>query len=90
MRIDCFKQTFDDWYSEFRIKDDQRHQGKFVCLSLLSLSNGLHRVCVWGNDDCGFDFDTSDPIEARQLYSQLALQESIIKSHLKTLGFIPA
>jgi len=87
LRIECFKPTNEDWYSEYRIKDDQRYKGKYVSLSLLGLSNGMYRVCVWGNDDFGMEWDTKDKQEAKKVYAKLALKETIEKRDLKNLDF---
>ena len=88
MRITSFRPTPDDWYSNFKIHADKRYTDtKLVCLSLLSLSDGQYRVCVWGNDDTGMEFDTPNLTYARRLYTDLCLQPEITKRDLVILGF---
>ena len=90
MRIDCFKQSSDDWHGNFRIADDKRHEGKkFVHLSLMDLSTGQFRVCVWGNDDCGMerDFSGSDYPEALALYHAVASMTIVDRVTLQVMGF---
>jgi len=44
-----FRPTNDDWYPNY--------EGNLVRLRVLSLSDGMWRVCVWGNDDTGMEID---------------------------------
>lgn len=94
IRTSFFKETNEDWYGEFKIADDKRHEDKkYVHVSLISpLSDGItHRVCVWGNDDMGVEFDTKDLFEARNCFFAIAFLAKIDRVGLDLLGpFVPA
>lgn len=95
MKISCFKRTDDDWYGNYKIADDKRHEGKgYVEVSLLSLGPDAkygYRVCVWGNDDCGMERDFESSMAGKSgaivLYELLCNQVIINKSWLKQEGF---
>lgn len=97
IRIECFKKTSDDWYGNFKIADDVRHKDKkYVHVSLLSLGPDAiygHRVCVWGNDDCGMEKDFIEEFtesQAWELYMDLCCQSVITKDYLISRGFVHA
>jgi len=85
--IDVFKKTDEDWYGNFKIKDDHRYPDRFVRLSLSQLDNKEYRVSVWGNDDLGMELDFVDKSVARDLFSKLCLKDVINRRLLLSLGF---
>lgn len=94
MRLDVFKQVSEDWYGPFRIARDKRYEGAwFVRVSLMELPFAepvTYRVCVWGNDDFGMEFDTPSLDIARELYTALVLTEDLRQDTLTELGFVRA
>lgn len=93
MRTSVFKQSSDDWYGNYEIADDGRHVGKkYVEVSLLPLRPEGHRVCVWGNDDCGMerDFLEEDKLSAQELFSKICLEPILSKELLETYKFVRA
>lgn len=83
-RITCFKRTTDEWYGEFRIHNDGRHEKeRYVHVSFMPLNTTpiLWRVCVWGNDDLGMEFDTEEYENALEVYTELVLLPVVNKSH---------
>ena len=48
----------------------------------------LWRTAVWGADDFGTEFDTTDQAKALELYEMIG--DEITKRELKDLGFVSA
>ena len=48
----------------------------------------MHRVCVWGGDDFGLEYDTRDGELARRLFDRI--NHLVTKSDLRSWGFINA
>ena len=70
--------TNENWYPT-------REDGT-VKASLLSLSDGKFRVCVWGEDDFGLERDYESLLEAREAFK--ALPSVVEQKYLKdSLGF---
>lgn len=79
MRITTFKYTGDDFHPNYN--EDT------VKLILLNLTTGEHRVAVWGADDCGYELDFKNLIDAQNMYFQLVLLDEINKDILLAFGF---
>jgi len=90
MRV--FKLTSDDWHPSYKLNG--HHKGvkgpQMVEVSHLKLTNGEYRVCVWGADDCGMDFDTKSGNKALRTFLTVISWDDVTMSGLKELGFIPA
>ena len=90
MRV--FKLTSDDWCPAYKIAG--YHKGvkgpKLVEVSHFKLTNGEYRVCVWGADDCGMDFDTKSGAKALRIFLNVISWDDVTKAALKEVGFIPA
>lgn len=90
----CFKPTKDCWYPNF--PDNQVRVTLHMFIPLFNkkgkFHNHMHRVSVWGADDCGMekDFKQSELGQAKDLYNLLIQQPSIERKYLESLGFIPA
>ena len=90
-RIDCFKPTSDPWYGEFKIANDARHQNQgFVHVSCMQLHDKTWRVCVWGNDDCGMEWDQPHESNARTMFTDICLMDDVTSWRLQELGFVRA
>ncbi len=89
MSIHAFKSTSDNWAGNFKIENDARYQGGYVEVSLLKLGPDfyVHRVCVWGNDDRGMEFDTEDELEAKEVFQKVILMDDVTFEKLQQLGF---
>lgn len=74
---DVRRPTSDDWHPT-------RADGT-VRVSVLHLEEGLHRVCVWGEDDFGMELDT-DEATARRLFGALAAADPVSIDMLEGLG----
>ena len=87
-----FKLTSDDWYPSYKL--DGYHNGRkdpqLVEVSHLKLTNGQYRVCVWGADDAGMDFDTKSGNKALRVFLTVINWDDVTRAKLKELGFIPA
>lgn len=89
-RIDCFKPTSDDWCGNFKIENDVRHPKPYlVHVSFMQLSNGQYRVCVWGNDDAGMDFDVprDQKDRARKVFVKVCPLKDVTRTRLLQMGF---
>lgn len=55
--------------------------GNTVRVSVMSLftKEPLYRVCIWGNDDYGFEYDSSDWGEVLGIYNDIHRVDSIDK-----------
>lgn len=50
--------------------------------------DGFNRVCVWGGDDFGLEYDTTDLPEARRLFDRI--NHLVTKDSLRSWGFVRA
>lgn len=95
MRIDVYKPTQDDWYGNFKIHNDCR-VSDLVRVSFCQTGpnpkygDGMWRVCVWGNDDCGMEKDFHLEGSAINTFYQIIGQEFVNRQYLKDMGFISA
>lgn len=78
----CMVPTTDNWYPTY--------DGGYVQVSLIPLSDGTWRCCVWGDDDFGLDFDTEDRQKATEMYELVTAMPNVVVAHLKRLGFVNA
>ena len=87
-----FKLTHDDWHPSYKLNGWYKGVigAQLVEVSLLNLSDGKFRVCVWGSDDCGMERDYEDIKNALDCFDQLLEQEFVDKSLLKNMEFVPA
>jgi hypothetical protein len=91
LKVTCFVPVQEDWYGNFQIADDRRHDlTLLVQVSAMSLSNGQYRVCVWGNDDFGFERDFEQPGEALVPYQLIVSQPYPTQTWLKNLDMVRA
>jgi hypothetical protein len=94
MRV--FKRTHDDWHPSYRLSNwynGTEPEKTFLCeVSLLTLTGGEHRVCVWGNDDFGLerDFPSDQKDEAFKLFISTISQETVSIGWLRRFGFVNA
>jgi hypothetical protein len=57
------------------------YPGKQARVAMMKLSNGQWRVCIWGADDCGFDYDVDTFQQAQDEYQRLdRLREDPVKA----------
>ena len=87
--VSVYCETTDDWYGNYRIKDDQR-VSNLVHVQFMKLSNDQWRCCVWGNDDFGMEFDSWLEGEAWNKFIQIIGWKYVNKEPLKALGFVSA
>ena len=81
---DVLVPTTDDWYPNY--------EGNKVQVSIMPLiprteDEKLWRVCVWGADDCGMEYDTDDKHDAMVTFDMLKHRDFITKAGLLELGF---
>lgn len=71
--------TTDEWYPNF--------DGNKVELSKIPMLDGTYRVCVWGKDDFGMEYDTTELQKALDMFNHLKTQTDITTQMLTKLGF---
>jgi len=72
--------TTDDWSPNF---DNNK-----VKLSYLGLiAKNTYRVCIWGADDCGMEYDTPNKNDAKTMFEKLKQQGIVTKKELEKLKF---
>jgi hypothetical protein len=59
-----------------------------VRVSMMLLNDGNWRVCVWGGDDFGMEYDSPDFSEIKKLYD--GIWDFTTKSDLQRRGFVHA
>ncbi len=93
-RISCFKRTTDDWHPSHALADWYNGTPPggvlLVEVSLITLTDGKTRVCVWGADDTGMERDFDGALEARAMWHTVLAHEVITKAELTRLGFVYA
>jgi hypothetical protein len=47
------------------------YPGGMARVAFMELSNGLWRVCIWGADDCGYEYDQPDYETGLKVYNDL-------------------
>jgi hypothetical protein len=97
MRVEVLKPTQDDWYGSYTI--DGRYNGVDKQMFVEVIFNGnisppgqtpTWRTCVWGNDDCGMEFDCSTEAEAWNKFLQVIGMKFVNRDELIKLGFVSA
>ena len=84
--------TTDDWYPNY-----PDNEVEVSIMSLVSCKEDIehpttYRICVWGADDCGMEFDveTKEPHAMMMLYNNLISGKPLTKNYLSSLGFVSA
>lgn len=90
IRVEFFKETKEDWYPSYFVNQGTPSEKKLVRVTLLGpMSDGQFRVCVWGNDDLGMDFDSTQDACVK-MFEHLSSIETIQKNALIKFGFVRA
>ena len=99
MRVSVFKETQDNWCGSYNMND--WYEGRKNIMLVEVIFNGnitvndptrvpVWRTCVWGNDDCGMEFDCATETEAWNKFSQVIGMKYVNMVELRNLGFIGA
>jgi hypothetical protein len=97
MRIEVLKPTQDDWYGSYTI--DGGYNGVKGQMFVKVVFNGnisapgqtpTWRTCVWGNDDCGMEFDCDTEKECLDKFFQVIGMKFVNREELYKLGFVTA
>ena len=99
MRVSTFKLTRDNWYGSYRI--DGYHAGVDRPMLVEVIFNGnitaynptqapVWRTCVWGNDDCGMEFDCDNEAQAWNMFLQVIGLDYVDMDTLRSLGYVSA
>lgn len=92
-RISTFKETQDNWYGSYRLDSSYMGREKPMLVEVIfngNIGDGVWRTCVWGNDDCGMEFDSHLEAEAWNKFLQVIGMKYVNMADLVALGFISA
>lgn len=89
MRTRVFKRTDDNWHPSYKLDGWYRgiERTLLVEVSLLPISNGKTRVCVWGGDDCGMERDFDTEAEAISIFMSVIALDTVNMEDLTLFGF---
>ena len=97
MRVEVLKPTEDNWYGSYNVKG--HYQGIENQMFVEVVFNGnisdsddipMFRTCVWGNDDCGMEFDSYLEGETWNKFLQVIGMKFVNRENLINLGFVSA
>lgn len=88
---EVFVLTKEDWCPSYQCNDSYNKR-LLLRVSFFELqgNDSLFRVCVWGSDDMGMDYDTPDRELAEQYFIDCISQEYLSLDYLKGKGFYSA
>ena len=94
-RLTKWIRTKEDWHGTFTplckpLNPDYHNplDAYVVRVSFMQLTDGNWRVCVWGNDDFGLEYDTPSGVKARIIFESIG--DYTTQYELHQLGFINA
>lgn len=99
MRVEVLKLTQDDWYGSYELTGYYKGLEKPMVVEVIFNGNitaynpksePVWRTCVWGNDDCGMEFDCATEAEAWNKFLQVIGMDYVNRDRLIALGFVSA
>jgi len=99
MRVEVLKPTEDNWYGSYKIQDWYNGVREQMFVEVIFNGNitaydpklaPVWRTCVWGNDDCGMEYDCDNETQAWNMFLQVIGMKFVNRQALKDLGFVPA
>lgn len=99
MNVEVLKATQDDWYGSYTLDGYYKGTEKqmFVCVRFHGNITAydptrppVWRTSVWGNDDCGMEFDCATETECWVTFLQVIGLEFVNRDDLIKLGFVSA
>ena len=96
MRVEVLKPTQDNWHGSYSVDG---YNGVRNHMFVEVIFNGnisppgetpLFRTCVWGNDDCGMEFDSYLEGEVWNKFLQVIGMKFVNRDELIKLGFVSA
>lgn len=96
-RIEVLKPTQDDWYGSYNVEGHYNGIKNQMCVEVVFNGNISSpkevpewRTCVWGNDDCGMEFDCSTEAECWNKFLQVIGMKFVNRAELSRIGFVSA
>lgn len=83
--VEVFKQTSDEWCPNY--------PGDTVKVSYrgnINPKGAMYRVCAWGDDDLGMEFDHESKSVVWQKFIEVISLEDVTFEKLKEMGFVSA
>lgn len=87
-RIVAYKPTTSDWYPSYQLADHESQA--LVRVSQVALTDGKHRVNVWGADDDGMERDFKRRRDARACFLAVMELPTVNHADLSAMGFVRA
>ena len=91
MRFLVFKETSDNWYGNYIVTSPYVKELVEVefhgNIALPKEPVPFYRVSVWGNDDCGMEFDCDNEKLALSVFMEVIGWDDVKKKKLSDLGF---
>lgn len=97
--VNVFKPTHDDWYGSYRLSGFYSGDSDTMLVEVTFCGNitenmpdhaPVWRTCVWGNDDCGMEYDCDNENQAWCMFLEVIGMEHVDRDVLKELGFVSA
>ena len=88
--IYCYKETTANWAPSYRLSSAGCENIMLVLCAFFPLGEKRWRVCAWGNDDTGMEYDTNDKGHAKVVWEAVLKLEDVTPNALKALGFVHA
>jgi len=98
-RIEVLKPTQDDWYGSYNVIGHYKGIENQMFVEVIFNGNisaydprlaPTWRTCVWGNDDCGMEFDCDTETECWNKFLQVIGMKFVDRTALIKLGFVSA
>ena len=91
MRVEVLKKTNDNWCGSYTVNGYGPDKLMFVEVVFNgNIGDGVWRTCVWGNDDCGMEFDCATETECWNKFLQVIGMDFVDMVALRELGFVSA
>ena len=96
MRVSVFKTTTDDWCGSYVLHEFHKGVKGKLLVEVSFLGNitdydtsipAIWRTCVWGNDDCGMEFDCGSEAECWTTFLMVIGMNNVNQEDLKNIGF---
>jgi len=90
MKVQVFKPTNDNWCGSYKL--DGIHNSVMLVEVIFNgnIGNGVWRTCVWGNDDCGMEFDCDSEAKCWNMFLQVIGMKFVDMVAVRDLGFVSA
>jgi hypothetical protein len=99
MRVEVLKRTQDDWHGSYQLNGWYHGVERPMFVEVIFNGNitaydptlaPVWRTCVWGNDDCGMEYDCDNEAQSWTMFLQVIGMDFVNQDKLRELGYVPA